>query len=92
MQPWKSKATTGNYNEHLNKSNKRNFYKWQGTPSNLASMILYALHSRYTSLQEKSPMLSLLLLNNIQQCGVDALKALKTLYEKASFLMTVFWW
>ena len=55
-------------------------------------MILYALHSRYTSLQEKSPMLSLLLLNNIQQCGVDALKALKTLYEKASILMTVFWW
>ena len=52
-------------------------------------MILHALHSRYTSLQEKSLMLSLLLLN-IQQCGVDALKALKTLYEKAPFLMNVF--
>ena len=38
---------------------------------------------------QKSPMLSLLLLNNIQQC-VDALKALKTLYEKAPFLVTVF--
>ena len=59
-------------------------------------MILYALHLRYTSLQacrlllEKSPTLSLLLLNNIQQGGADALKALKTLYEKAPFLVTVF--
>ena len=35
-------------------------------------------------------MLSLLLLNNIQQGGIDALKALKTLYEKAPFLVTVF--
>ena len=59
-------------------------------------MIRYALHLRYTSLQayrlllEKSPMLSLSLLNNIQQGGVDALKALKALYEKAPFLVTVF--
>ena len=59
-------------------------------------MIRYALHLRYISLQadrllfEKSPMLSLSLLNNIQQGGVDALKALKILYEKAPFLMTVF--
>ena len=59
-------------------------------------MIRYALHLRYTSLQayrlllEKSPMLSLSLLNNIRQGGVDALKALKTLYEKAPFLVTVF--
>ena len=59
-------------------------------------MIRYALHLRYTSLQayrlllEKSPMLPLSLLNNIQQGGVDALKALKALYEKAPFLVTVF--
>ena len=38
------------------------------------------------------PMLYLLLRNSIQQGGVDALKALKTLYEKAPFLVTVFWW
>ena len=36
------------------------------------------------------PMLYLLLRNSIQQGGVDALKALKTLYEKAPFLVTVF--
>ena len=29
-------------------------------------------------------------LNNIQQGGLDALKALKTLYEKVLFLVTVF--
>ena len=57
-------------------------------------MIWYALHLCYMLLQayrlfEKSPMLSLSLLNNIQQRGVDALKALKTLYEKAPFLVTV---
>ena len=59
-------------------------------------MIRYALHLRYTSSQayrlllEKSLMLSLSLLNNIQQGAVDALKALKALYEKAPFLVTVF--
>ena len=59
-------------------------------------MIRYALHLRYMSLQvyrllfEKSPVLFLSLLNNIQQNGIDALKALKTLYEKVSFLVTVF--
>ena len=59
-------------------------------------MIWYALHLRYMSLQafrilfEKSPVLLWSLLNNIQQGGVDALKALKTLYEKAAFLVTVF--
>ena len=36
------------------------------------------------------PTLYLLLRNSIQQGGVDALKALKTLYEKAPFLVTVF--
>ena len=39
---------------------------------------------------EKSPVLFWSLLNNIQQGGVDALKALKTLSEKAAFLVTVF--
>ena len=59
-------------------------------------MIRYALHLRYMSLQKyrlsfnESPMLFLSLLNNIQHGGVDALKALKTLYEKAPFLVTVF--
>ena len=48
-------------------------------------MIRYALHLRYMSLQayrllfEKSPMLFLSQLNNIQQGGVDTLKALNTL-------------
>ena len=60
-------------------------------------MIRDALHLLYASLQanrlllfQKSSVLSLQLLNNIQQGGVDALKALKTLYENAPFLVTVF--
>ena len=59
-------------------------------------MVRYALHLRYSSLQayglllEKSPMLSLSPLNNIQQGGDDELKVLKTLYEKAPFLVIVF--
>ena len=59
-------------------------------------MIWHALHLRYMSLQafrilfEKSPVLFWSLLNNIQQGGVDALKALKALSEKAAFLVTVF--
>ena len=58
-------------------------------------MIRYAIYLRYMSLQayrlllEKSPVLFLSLLNNIQQGGVFALKAVKTLYEKVPFLMTV---
>ena len=44
----------------------------------------------YRLLLEESPMLFLSLLNNIQQGGVDTLKALKTLYEKVPFLVTVF--
>ena len=79
-----------------NELNQRNFYKQQGRPPYLSSMIQFSLHLRYTSLQEyrllleKPPMLPFSLLNNIQQGRVDALKALKTLYEKAPFLMTVF--
>ena len=54
-------------------------------------MIRYALHLRYTSLQayrlllEKPSMLSLSLLNNIQQGGVDALKALKIFMKRFLF-------
>ena len=76
---------TNYYNELLNELNQRNFYKRQGRPTYLSSMIRYALHLRYMSLQayrlllEKSSMPFLSLLNNIQQGGVDALKALKTL-------------
>ena len=44
----------------------------------------------YWLLLEKSPMLSLSPLNNIQQGGADALKALKAIYEKAPFLVTIF--
>ena len=84
-------TATDNYNELLNELNQRNFYKPQGRPPYSASMIRYALHLRYTSLQayrlllEKFPMQSLLLLHKIQRGGVDALKALKALYEKGSF-------
>ena len=83
-------------NSLLNELNQRNVCKRQGRPPYLSSMIRYALHLRYMSLQtyrllfEESPMLFLSLLNNIQQGGADALKALKTLYEKVPFLMTVF--
>ena len=54
-------------------------------------MIWYALHLRYTPLQsnrlllEKFPVLSLPLLNKIQQGGIDYLKASKPVPEKGSF-------
>ena len=89
-------TATDYYKELLNELNQRNLYKRQGKPPHLSSIIRHALHLRYTSLQayrlllEKSPMLSLSLLNNIQQGGVHGLKALKTLYEKVPFLVTVF--
>ena len=89
-------TATDYYNELLNELHQRNFYKRQGRPPYLSSMIRYALHLRYMSLQayrllfEKSPMLFLSLLNNIQGGGVVALKAVKTLYKKVPFLMTVF--
>ena len=57
----------------------------------MSSMIRYALHLRYTSLQadrlllEKSPMLSLSLLNNVQQGGDDVLKAFKNTLWKGYF-------
>ena len=89
-------TATDYYKELLNELNQRNLYKRQGKPPHLSSIIRHALHLRHTSLQayrlllEKSPMLSLSLLNNIQQGGVHGLKALKTLYEKVPFLVTVF--
>ena len=89
----KQNTATHFYNELLllNELNQRNFYKRQRRPPYLSSMIRYALHLCYMSLQtyrllfEGSPMVFLSLLNNIQQGGVDALKALKTLYERSSF-------
>ena len=53
-------------------------------------MIRYALHLCYMPLQayrlllEKSPVPFLSLLNNIQQCGADALNSLKT-YKRPLF-------
>ena len=53
--------------------------KRQRRPPNSASMIRYALHLRYAPRQASrlllEKILSLLLLNNIQQGRVDALKA-----------------
>ena len=78
-------TATDYYNDLLNEFHQRNFYKWQGRPPYLLSMIRYALHLRYMSLKtyrllfEKSLMLFLSLLNNIQQGGAVALKAVKTL-------------
>ena len=90
-------TATDYYNELLNELNQRNSYKRRGSTLYLLSMIRDALHLRYASLQanrllllQRSSMLSLQLLNNIQQGGVDALKALKTLYENAPFLVTIF--
>ena len=51
-------------------------------------MIRFALHLRHTSLQayklllENFPVLSISILNKIQQGGVDSLKVLKVLREK----------
>ena len=70
----------------MNELNQRDFYKRPARPPYLSPVIRYALHLRCMSLQayrlllEKSLMLSLSQLNNIQQRGVDALKALKTFY------------
>lgn len=58
-------------------------------------MIRFALHLRYTSLQayklllEKFPLPSISLLNNIQQGGVDSLKALVVLREKGEISMNL---
>ena len=43
--------TTDNYNELLNELNQGNFYKPHERPPYSASMIWYALHIHYTSLQ-----------------------------------------
>ena len=46
-------------------------------------------HSKRTDYYLKNLQCYFLLLNNIQQGGVDALKALKTLYGKAPILVIV---
>ena len=75
----------------MNELNQRNFYKPHGSSQYSSSIIWYAVHLRYTSLQanrlllEKFPMLSLPLLNKTQQGSIDPLKALKTVHEKGSF-------
>ena len=72
----------------LNELKERELYKPKGRPPFSASMIRFALHLRYTSLQayklllEKFPLPSISLLNKIQQGGVDSIKALKVLKEK----------
>ena len=82
---------TDNYNEDLNELNQRKFYEPLGRSQYSASMIWFALHLRYMSLLanrfllEIFPMLSFPLLSKIQQGGVDALKALKTVHDKDSF-------
>ena len=87
--------TTDNYNELLNELNQRDFYKPQERPP-YASVIRYALHLRYTSLQAyrlffgRFLMPYLSLLNKIQQGGVDMLNVLKHFMKKAPFLVTVF--
>ena len=75
----------------MNKLNQRNFYKLHGSSQYSSSIIWYAVHLRYTSLQanrllfEKFPMLSLPLLNKTQQGSIDPLKAITTVHEKGSF-------
>ena len=83
--------TTDNYNGLPNELKQKNFHKPHGRQPYSASMIWYALHLRYTSLQmsrlllEKFPIVSLPILDKIQQADVDALKALMLVHEKGSF-------
>ena len=66
-----------NCNELLDELNKRQFLKPKGRPPYSEEMIRYGLHLRHTSflaykqLLEKFPLPSILLLNNIQQGGVN---------------------
>ena len=72
----------------LEELERRKHYKPKGRPPYSASIIRYALLLRYTSAQayklllEKFPLPSISLLNKIQQGGVDAIKAIKSLREK----------
>ena len=67
---------------------KRRNYKPKMHPPFSSEMIRYALLLRYTSLQsyklplERFPLTSISLLNKLQQGGIDAFKARKTLREK----------
>ena len=71
-----------------NEIDERKFFHPRGRPPYSAQLIRYALHLRHTSLQayklllKEFPMPSISLLNRIQLGGVDAMKALKLLFEK----------
>lgn len=81
-------TATENQQTLLQELRQRELYKPKGRPPFSTTMIRYALHLRYTSLQsyklilKKFPMPSISLLNKIQQGGVDSLKALRTLHER----------
>ena len=74
-----------NYNELLDELNKRQFLIPKRRPPYFVEMIRYGLHLRHTLFQaykqllEKFPLPSILLLNKIQQGGVNSTKALKIL-------------
>ena len=76
-----------NYNELLDELNKRQFLKPKGRPPYSVEMIRYGLHVRDTSFQtykqllQKFPLASILLLNKIQQGGVNSIKTMKVLPE-----------
>ena len=76
-----------NYNELLDKLNKRKFLKHKGRPPYSVGMIHSGLHLHHTSFQaykqllEKFPLPSISLLNKIQQGGVNSIKAIKIFKE-----------
>ena len=67
---------------------RRKHYKRKGRPPYTAAMLRYALLLRYTSAQSyklllvKFPFPSVSLLNKIQQCSIDSVKAMTLLREK----------
>ena len=81
--------TVTDYNKLLNELNQRSFYKPQErlTYSAFCMPYIYIIHHFKGTgyFLKKFPVLSLPLVNKIQQGGVDALKALKTVYDKGSF-------
>ena len=81
--------TVTDYNKLLNELNQRSFYKPQERlPFSAFCMpYIYIIHHFKGTgyFLKKFPVLSLPLVNKIQQGCVDALKALKTVYDKVSF-------
>ena len=81
-------AAIENQQSLLDELKQREVYRPTGRPPSSASMIRFALHLRHTSPQaykislEKFPIPSISLLNNIQQGGIESLKALKVLRIK----------